>query len=79
MVEFCKFIDVAHDVFEFRFTEVLNPSCDKYFVSVFDGQVPIVSFEIRKQSSNWEIVPPAPAWINEMEGKLNNILTIHSL
>ena len=75
MAEFGEYIEVGDDIFEFRFAEVVNPGCEKYFVYVCDGQVQVVSFEIRKQSSTWEIIPPAPNWIKELEGRLNNIIT----
>jgi len=77
MVEFGEYIDAGHDVFEFRFTEVVNPDCPKYFVSVFCGQERMASFETREKDLTWEIVPPAPAWIKELEDKLNRIVMNH--
>lgn len=68
MPDFNKWITINNKALNFEFSKVVSPLGDKYFVSVFDQQYQLSSFEVKdKDKGYWEIVLPAPQWIIDLQ------------
>lgn len=74
MAGFHESIIVNNETFDFEFTEVRNPASSKYFVIVHRGSKQVICFEMKKGLSSWNIVPPAPVWVHELEEVLGYVI-----
>lgn len=74
MASFQEYIAVSNEILEFEFTEVLCPSDPKYFVKVFKDYELVTTFEMKEHYSKWEIIPPAPEWISEVQPQLERAI-----
>jgi hypothetical protein len=77
MAGFKKIIVLNNEGLDFDFREVYVPRGLKYFVTVRRLYQPMVSFEMERTSSGWNIIAPAPEWVIALQGELRRIISDH--
>lgn len=61
---------------DFRFTKIISPGGEKFFVNVVSRQETIASFEMKSDGIEyWVITHPVPEWILPIQRELSNHIT----
>ena len=80
MRDFNEIIQVGSIAWNFKFSKVVTPVGEKYFVTVLEGPNSISSFEMKNSGyGNWVIVQPAPQWITNLQTELDRTIKYQEL